>query len=221
MIRLNLGCGPNLFPDWINVDHCDMTGYIDELGDGTDWPPAQATLADCVRAGRIEFQLSDIRNPLPYDDNSVDAIYIGQAVEHFNPLYELPRIFVECFRVLRLGAPLRITTPDLGILWEARMDGTLDRFAPEQPEWFASMHPDMQLSMLMYGSGGPESTNERYEGHHVCFSRASLAWLLQSCGFQRAPVTFFREAGQTEFPELFANTVDCGASHSIICEVAK
>lgn len=226
MIRLNLGCAANMFADWTNTDHVDMSGYLETLRDGDinpDWPEHQRHLSELVRADRVTFTLGDMRHPLPHDDASVDAIYLGQCVEHFNPLYELPRIFAECYRVLKPRGVLRITTPDLGLLFEARLDGHLDRFASEQPEWYASMPPDLQLSMLMYGSGGPESTNERYEGHHVCFSRASLSWMLHRAGFTRAdaPVTFFREAGQTEYPELFAETRDYGASHSIICEVAK
>lgn len=224
MIRLNLGCGSNLFAGWTNVDHIDMSGYIAalrEMADDTDLPAHQATAAKHARAGNLTCMVGDIRQPLPQADATVDAIYLGQVVEHLNPLYQLPKLLAECHRVLKPGAPLRITTPSLDLLIAAYQADEMMSFAVEQPAWYVEMPASLQLSMLMYGSGGPDSTNERYEGHHCCYSKASLAWVLQSVGFRSGPVTFFREAGQTEHPELFAGTQDFGCSHSLICEVVR
>lgn len=220
MIRLNLGSGPNMFPGWINVDRVDQSSYINILaGNPPDamegWPDAQRQLAAHCKTGKVSCQVHDLREPLPMPDNFADAIYIGQAVEHLNRGYELPKILKECLRVLKPGAPIRITTPDLQLLLDCALAGTLSQFAPEQPEFFVNALPEDQLCYLMFGAMGPDSTNERYEGHHHLFTERSLYLALKEAGF----ANIFRF--QVSEREEFADAVDCGMSHSVGMEAVK
>ena len=49
-VKLNLGCGPNVFAGWVNIDKEDMTNYLLFLANpNTDMgkmPPEQRKLAD-------------------------------------------------------------------------------------------------------------------------------------------------------------------------------
>ena len=217
-MRLNLCSGPNVFPGWVNVDRVDQSSYLQilrEAGDVSSWPEAQQKLVEHVKADRIQFYTHDARERLPFDDNSVEAIYLGQCVEHFNRGYELPGILKECLRVLKPGAPIRITTPDLQLLFDSALAGTLDKFTSEQPEFFANALPEDRLSYLMFGAMGRDCTSEHYEGHFHLFSPRSMALALHEAGF--GEVGFFGVSIRDEFRDV----VDCGMSHSLGAEAMK
>ena len=217
-MRLNLCSGPNLFPGWINVDKVDQTPYIQilrEAGDVSSWPEAQQKLVEHVKADRIQFYTHDARERLPFDDNSIEAIYLGQCVEHFNRGYELPGILKECLRVLKPTAPIRITTPDLQLLLDSALAGTLDRFTHEQPEFFANALPEDRLSYLMFGAMGPRCTTENYEGHFHLFTERSLTLALREAGFHNV------YCPEVSVCHAFRDVVDCGMSHSLAAEAVK
>ena len=54
-LNLNIGCGDVKFPDWVNID----------IEPGADL-------------------VLDLRNDLPFDDDSVDFIYNEHFIEHLN-----------------------------------------------------------------------------------------------------------------------------------------
>ena len=214
-MKLNLCCGPNMFPGWLNVDAADMDdAYLRHLRDappGFTWPEPQRELAAAVVAGQVEFMRHDVRKGLPWPDNSVDAIYIGQAIEHFNRRTEAPALLRECCRVLRKGCPIRLTTPDLNVIIHAFLDVELQSFAGEQPEFYANAGMADQFSYLLFGASGPDCTAQNYEGHFHCYSIGSLNALLVECGL---------------FPRVhsaaaFRDTKDCGMSHSFAIEAVK
>ena len=223
-LRLNIASGPNMFPGWLNLDHVDQTSYLDAIKDAggmSGWPQHQVDLAEHARAGRIAFKVHDLRKGFAeYADGSVDAIYLGQMIEHLNPIAEAPQFLSECYRMLRPGGVIRITTPDLELLLDAYQKGELGKFASEQPAFYAVACPSAQLSYLMFGACGPDCTSDRYEGHFCCYSREHLSLLLRGAGFT-GELEFFRDSLQSIDPEAMADTVDCGMSHSLCCEARK
>ena len=62
-------------------------------------------------AGR-QISHHDIRRPLPFPDNTFDAVYALHIIEHLTP-EETSRFVTEIFRVLRAGGIFRASTPDL------------------------------------------------------------------------------------------------------------
>jgi predicted SAM-dependent methyltransferase len=54
----------------------------------------------------------DMREPLPFPDLSIDAIFCEEGIEH---IAKAPAVALlqECFRVLKPGGAIRISTPDL------------------------------------------------------------------------------------------------------------
>lgn len=81
---VHLGCGDKYIQDMINIDVNPFT--------------------------HCDIWL-DLRRKLPFESNSVDAIYCCHTLEHF---YEpdVRLIIDECKRVLKSGAAIRIVTPD-------------------------------------------------------------------------------------------------------------
>lgn len=82
-IKLNIGCGEKKFKGWINVD----------LGLNSDLN-------------------IDVRDGLPFKDNSVDFIYNEHFLEHlsFNECY---KVLLEFYRCLKKDGVVRMALPDL------------------------------------------------------------------------------------------------------------
>jgi SAM-dependent methyltransferase len=89
--RLNLGCGYNVLPGWLNVD---------------------------LQGGRHGTTYMDALRPYPLPDNALDAILCEHLIEHL-PREGGRFLLKEAFRVLKPRGAIRIVTPDLESL--ARM----------------------------------------------------------------------------------------------------
>ena len=84
MIKVHLGPGQNKYiPGWINIDANMFTGKCDV------W--------------------ADLRNPLPFDSGTVDAMYSHHMVEH---LPDLALHFRDVFRCLKPGGVYRVGGPN-------------------------------------------------------------------------------------------------------------
>jgi predicted SAM-dependent methyltransferase len=95
-LRVNLGCGHIMLPDYINVDMRDLPGVdvIAEVGD------------------------------LPFEAGTVDEITSAHLVEHF-PQEELRRRLLPYWRsLLKPGGTLRVVTPDGAAMLSGIADGS-------------------------------------------------------------------------------------------------
>lgn len=84
-LRLDLGCGKGKRPDFIGVDVRKFDGV------------------DIVHDLR--------KTPWPWKPNSVDEVFSSHFVEHLTGL-ERVGFFNELYRVMKVGAPAQIITPD-------------------------------------------------------------------------------------------------------------
>jgi predicted SAM-dependent methyltransferase len=82
--KLNLGCGPNTKPGWINVDLFDS---------------------------RADVQL-DLREQWPFEEGTVSYIYSEHAFEHFELHEEVAHLLTESRRILRPGGVFDVGVPD-------------------------------------------------------------------------------------------------------------
>lgn len=99
MLKLNLGCGPHALPGWLNYD---ING-----------------------ARRMDVVPIDLAlGRLPHTDESVDFIFSEHFIEHINR-EQGARLVKECYRVLKQGGVIRISTPDLHALTKRYLRGEI------------------------------------------------------------------------------------------------
>lgn len=105
-LKLNLGCGPNCRPGWLNIDLFDSAA---------------------------ELQL-DLRKRWPFPDGSVAYVYSEHAFEHFEISEEVPHFLSESLRVLGEGGVFDVGVPDTE--WPLRGYGNPDHdYWPFAPSW--------------------------------------------------------------------------------------
>ncbi len=228
-MRLNIACGPNVFPypGWINYDREDFAAYFDwmrRVNSLKEMPDHQRRLAEYVRTTTGPVVLvQDVRHFFHdlHQDNSIEAIYLGQMIEHLNPITEAPRLIRECHRMLKPGGILRITTPDLELLLYAHTSNQMGVFAEEQPAFYKDLDRGAQLAFLMFGSAGADSTYTSYEGHQFCYGKESMRRLIAAGGFALPPHFHHGSDGTSADPIMQAQVVDAGMSHSFVTEAIK
>jgi len=111
--RVNLGCGPNASENWVNVD-----------GSWNAWLANRPTLRKSLtalgaisreqygNAWKVRPLVHDLTKTLPFEDNTVSAIYGAHVLEHLY-LTDARRLLSECRRVLQPGGTIRMVVPDL------------------------------------------------------------------------------------------------------------
>jgi SAM-dependent methyltransferase len=219
-VKLNIACGPNIFPypGWVNYDRDPQYEYwrFMRTGERHEMPEHQRALV------RFLLKDPDAKHPVaphdmtvrfPHEDNSVDYIYVGQAIEHMSRRTQVIPFLQECRRMLKPGGVLRMTTPDLDKLTEAYREGAMGSFDTDQPDWFKGAPAGDKLSYLMFGAAGPECTQTKYEGHFHLYTRGSMLAALKDAGFRMGAVSFISKP----HPEV----KDEGMSHSFAVEATK
>lgn len=112
---LNIGCGTRYSSDWNNIDLNPQPGVI----------------------------AHDVLKPLPYDDETFDAVYSSHVMEHLTPPQGEFFLREQC-RVLKKGGQCRIAVPDL----EKIVRDYLDRLAEVESDPSPSRIKDYQWTVL-------------------------------------------------------------------------
>jgi SAM-dependent methyltransferase len=106
-LRLHLGCGPNLKDGWINID--------------------------LHQAADIAL---DLREPLPFPDDSCAIVYSEHVLEHFDYPEPVMSMLRDWHRVLQPGGVCRVGVPDSDLPMAAYAGvGASDYFAIAKREW--------------------------------------------------------------------------------------
>jgi len=141
-LKLHLGCGDRLLDGWVNIDLQQKEGVV-----------------SC-----------DLRQPLPFDTDTILYIYSEHLIEHLNR-YDGANLLRECYRVLfKDGARIRISTPDLAYLVDGYMKGDLTRYS--KVGWM----PKSKAQMLNEGM--------HEWGHQFLYDEQELITLLHETGFK-------------------------------------
>ena len=131
VVKLHLGSGTNHLPGWLNTD----------LQPATD---------------RIIFV--DASEPLAFDSQTVDYIFAEHMIEHI----ELDRaisLLEECYRILKPGGKIRISTPCLDHfidLFNCRKPAQADYICWVIEKYYpnaSSLHAAYAINNIFYGFG--------------------------------------------------------------------
>lgn len=121
--KLNIGCGLNAPKDWVNLDASwnawlaksplllkllKLTNLLPKKLLEIDWP--------------TNVIIHDARKPLPFKNNSFEAVYSSHLLEHLY-LNEAEKFLKECFRILCPGGIIRIVVPDFKYILEEYRNG--------------------------------------------------------------------------------------------------
>lgn len=155
------------------------------------------------------------KDPLPFDDNSVDVIFTSHTLEHIVP-QRLGFVLSECARVLKpadQGGLLRILVPDIAKAVRAYQNNDTSFFEASELTPFDRQAPlGGRLMSWFY------STSAMGNGHVHCFDEEYLAYWLRRHGFGRVQRTGF---GQSSLAELRSDAFDRHPNDSLCMEAWK
>jgi Uncharacterized protein conserved in bacteria len=178
-IKLHLGCGSHAPDGWINID-CSLGAWfakhrvIRAIAKTTRTVPASAFAAHWPD----NILVHDLRKPLPFESNSVAAIYSSNMLEHMYHS-EAQTLLKECFRVLAPGGACRIVVPDLAlVIKEYRAQPDAETFNHHLAMFDLSPYQGNALLRWYYAF--------RNTGHKFMYDERSLVKQFQSAGFSDA-----------------------------------
>lgn len=179
-MKLNIACGNEIKENWINID-------IKER----DQP--------------LDYEI-DVTKEFPFEDNSVDEIYMEQFLEHLNWL-DGRELLEKCFKSMKEGAKIRIVVPNIAEAFHQYLGGNKAYFKPyfdslniEDLNYYISVsnklrarHYDFTIDILNY-------MVYQYGEHKCMFSFDSLESLLLSVGFSEVYESEFKEEYDSDAP---------------------
>jgi SAM-dependent methyltransferase len=184
--RLNLGCGPNAPPGWLNVDgswnawfsnHPYLRKTLEAVGvinpnHGAQW--------------KIRPLVHDLTEALPFRENSFSSVYASHVLEHLY-LADAQRLLLECRRVLKPGGVVRMVVPDLRAMvttyLKSKNGGSL---TPEK-----AMAADKLNDMLAFRSPAPPKGSLLYRSYALWKDFHHHKWMYDSDSLIR----YLEEAG--------------------------
>ncbi len=167
VIKLHLGCGPNVKIDYINIDK-----YVSEIF-------AQ------------EFNVKDynVLN-LPFADHTVSEILAEHLVEHLS-FSEESEFFQECFRLLVSGGSLKIEVPDIEWVFSSFLsapDDFIDFYEVGSKEHYFGNGPLPTnrwgiLTTHIYGN-----QNGLGQFHKNCYTKSKIEKISKLVGFRKVTI---------------------------------
>jgi Uncharacterized protein conserved in bacteria len=183
-LRVHLGPGQkNYINGWINVDANMFTGKCDV------W--------------------ADLRNPLPFHDSTIGAVYSHHVIEH---LPNLQYHFNEVYRCLKPGGIYRVGGPN--------GDSAIAKFIENDKEWFGD-YPDKRESI----GGRFENFIFCRQEHLTILTYSFMFELLNEAGFKTIKPCL--PVKETSAPEAFHECLlkeyetDFEMPHTLIMECVK
>ena len=167
-LKLNLGCGGDLKPGWINVDL--WLDSVDSRPEGSE----------------AVFINYDLRREIPLDDGSCALIYSSHFFEHLD--YEVAlRQLRECYRLLKPNGTLRISLPDFKGACRAYLNNDADYFSLVDTNVFLpEVEPD-SLTLIDYLNFAAYQSGE----HKRMYDEEKVVLLLKKIGFSTVNVSSY------------------------------
>jgi SAM-dependent methyltransferase len=193
--RVNLGCGPNAPDNWLNVD-----------GSWNAWFSNHPYLRKALVAiGLIKPNLGaqwnvrplvhDLTKPLPFQTDSISAIYGAHVLEHLYRADAL-RLMAECKRVLKPGGVIRLVVPDLHSIVLDYLERKNGNSTPTEKVSAA----DQLNERLGYRNPAPPNGNAAFRFYSTWKDFHSHKWMYDSESLARyLSLAGFKEVAEKEF----------------------
>ena len=182
MLKLQLGAFDQILPGWVNTD---ITPHLKiARAPGLDWLIYRAggMTRERFRQHRAgvfrQLRTLDATKRFPFADDTVDAISISHMLSNLTR-DGAQRCLADCYRVLKPGGILRVSTLDL--------DAAVRDYDPSRPDVLMDLLFDLDTS------------NRAKNRHWWHYNEASLTALMQRSGFREAARRAFR---QGECPDV-------------------
>jgi predicted SAM-dependent methyltransferase len=149
--KVNLGCGLQCLPGWINIDgsltslfgskkFSFINKLLYKLAGSSDYYSFE-TYNKIIQTCNLKFY--NLKNKVPLLDNSADIIYCSHFLEHLNK--KDGKFFLkECHRSFKNGGLLRIAVPDLDLAIKLYQSGETEKmqdlFFYTSEEWDFAAH---------------------------------------------------------------------------------
>ena len=198
MIKLHLGCGRNILDEWINTDF-DLVKF-----------PSGPKHLDVTNKFSIREKRKD---DIIIDDNSIDYIFSEHLIEHLT--YQEGKFMLEeCFRVLKVGGKVRISTPDLKFLIDIYTDDKTD---------LQKRYIDYSVNHEAYDiSIGTDTfiinNYVRSWGHIFIYDEKTLKSLFESIGFSNVKSYLITESEDENLKNLENINDGCGRDQGLTKE---
>lgn len=157
---------------------------IIDIGSGPH-PKPDATIRMDLHQWAGVTHVHDLRHiPYPFPTDYADKVYFGDVIEHLTK-FDAPKVLKEIKRIMKPGATLEVTCPD--VLWIMERIVNKDWDEQANASWLR-MNPDPWDNAMDYLFGGwrhPDEHKIPGMGHINGFSEESLSKLLYECGFTR------------------------------------
>jgi SAM-dependent methyltransferase len=170
-VILNLGCGAKTSALCINVDW-SLYIVLARIPWALPWlaPLIGPERVERIRAMRGKTKFHNLRNGIPFPDNSADAVYHSHLMEHVDREF-IGDFQKEIYRVLRPGGIQRICVPDLEYLVRAYCDSlAADDLSPASSRRHDAAVADMLEQCVRRTPGG----TRKQSGYSVRLERFLL-----------------------------------------------
>ncbi len=198
---LNLGCGTKVSAN-SGVENLDWSWYLKIKNSG--FGGLVRILLDKERRRRLDSLPANLRpcnlmEALPYEDNSVDAVYHSHVLEHMDRDFAVTFI-KENYRVLKRGGVLRVAVPDmeyLAVNYLLHLKEVRDGNVPYD-DFFIGEMIEQCVRRESYGTSRKSGIRRKIENillgdarargetHQWMYDEAALTALVTSCGFSDA-----------------------------------
>jgi SAM-dependent methyltransferase len=193
-----------------------LVGTKLNVGGGKGHPPVPGWQIVDLRESTADVVLDISKEPLPFDDDSVAAIFCSHTLEHI-PRDRLAFVLSEFHRVLRPGdGLLRVLVPDIDRAIRAYQERDYAFFAASE---VTQADPDAPLGGLLASWFYSTRPDERHGGGHVhCFDYEYMAEWLRDAGFSRIWRSSYRGS---VVAELRGDAFDRHPGDSLCVEAVK
>lgn len=142
-----------------------------------------------------EHKIDISREELPFESESIDAIYTSHTLEHINA-FRLEFVFSEFYRTLCSGGRLRIVVPNIDRAVTAYVNGDSKYLSSLRNPHKITCLPDFPICYLMSWFVSYDEDENTSHGHVMCFNSKLLKWYVQSAGFSDIQILSYNKCSK-------------------------